>query len=209
MAEYNLIELYRSMFGYRAASHINLGKYGGYAKQDTQREVEKRNDYTSMAGKFTAATNPNSPKSLMGVPIIMPVTLKYYSGGQLIEIEMQEEPIIQIKGSKTIVETKIDGMEGTFKEMYNMNDYQITIQGICITKDPLDENYPQEPVRQLREICEAKVPIYVDNDLLCLFNVTQLAVYEWDFPTIPGENTIQGYELICKSDRQLELEITE
>lgn len=204
--EYNLVELYGLMFGYRAVSHLKIKPFA-YAKQDTNREVKGTSAFDNQSEKFTDKFNPKDLTSWMGVPILMPVSLSYFINGTEIKLALPLEPIIQIKGGKTIIETKIDGQEGTFKEMFSLNDYELTIQGAVVNEDNYSEEYPQEAVRQIREACEARVPICVSNDLLSIFNIDQMVIYDWEFPTIPGENSIQGYELRCKSDRQFNLEL--
>jgi Domain of unknown function (DUF6046) len=136
--------------------------------------------------------------SNLGTPIFMPCKL----GG----FTLPNEPLIEIEGSKNIVKTAIDGMDGTFKELYAMNDYRITIRGIAIDENNPDE-YPQTIVRQIRRLCESKKSVEVSNLLCSYFDISYLSIEDFKFPALEGYQGVQPYEITCSSDKLFELEI--
>lgn len=139
-------------------------------------------------------------EGLYGTVIQMPCTLDGY--------DLPNEPLIEINGTKNIITTTIDGNDGTFKELYSLGDYEVTIRGVAINDDDPD-NYPTDIVRRIRKVAESKKHIEVVNALTTLFGITHLAVMSYQFPAIPGSIGMQPYELRCLSDREFNLKARE
>ena len=135
--------------------------------------------------------------SLLGTPLFMPCKLN--------DIELPNEPLIEISGSKSIVKTQLDGIDGTFKELYAMNDWIVIIRGIA-ANDNSDE-YPENEIRQIRQIYEQKNSVSCVCKLLSYFDINLLSIESLRLPAIEGAQSWQAYELICSSDKAFELEI--
>lgn len=138
----------------------------------------------------------------------MPTKLQISAPGEAEELyQLPNEPLIAISGSKTIVKTGIDGIKGTFKEGFSIDDYSITIRGIAINEDRESEEYPQEIVRKIRRIAELQGSLKVVNDLLSMFGITRLVIETCEFPDFPGAPSVQPYILNCLSDQEFDLEL--
>ena len=74
---------------------------------------------------------------------------------------LPNEPIVEINGSKTIIKTPIDGQDGTFKELYSKNDWDITIRGIAVNEDEESDDYPEEIVSKLYQLDAKKISVPV------------------------------------------------
>lgn len=191
----NLLELYKSTFGYKGIPHIGLQQTAIVPKGSKLSKIEVNKTFgEDLSGNF------NRTLSTMGTPFFMPCKIDGF--------QLPNEPIITLKKTKTIIETPIDGNEGTFKEHYSGGDWSINIKGLCILDDDSDD-YPEEQVRALRKIIEKRTGLPVVCRLLSYFNVDHLSVYDCDFPAIEGSPGIQPYELNCKSDTFFDLELLE
>lgn len=135
-------------------------------------------------------------KSLLGTLIHFPIKLDDY--------QLPNEPLIRVTGQNRIVRTPLDGKNGSFKEFFSTDDYEVVIKGIAVNDDNVDM-YPEAIVRKIREICESG-SAEVTCNLLSFFNIKRLAFEKYDF--LPMEGVIwQPYEIKCYSDEPYELEL--
>lgn len=186
MAEFNLADLYQAAFGYIAkpkpagiggGAQVQLAQ--GYDRLDRV-EIDKR------GGK----------EGLYGTWIAMPVKLG--------DLYLPNEPLVSVNLAKMIVETAIDGNDGTFKENYSNGDYQVEIKGLAINDDDPD-NYPADIMRGIRGWIEKRTHIPITCALTTLFNINHVAVKGCSFPAYAGDIGVQPYELHCASDREFKL----
>lgn len=143
-----------------------------------------------------------------GIVYYMPTKLQISLPGAPEELhQLPNEPLISISGQKNVVKTAIDGVKGTFKEGFSIDDYTITIRGLAIQPDLQSEEYPELLVRKIRKICEIQGSLKVVNDLLQMFGINRLVIESYDFPDFPGAPSVQPYVLQCVSDQEFELEL--
>jgi hypothetical protein len=180
----NLLGLYQNTFGYIGVPFPNASVKAYLPNEDTV-EVLKQ------------AFNG---KSVLGTPIFMPITIDGYT--------LPNTPIVSIRGSKTIIETKIDNADGTFKEGFSLNDYEIMIQGIAIDENEPDL-YPEDQVREIRRLFEERRSLKASNDLLTYFGIEFIVIYDLNLPGEAGAESYQPYTMKCKSDKEYDLEIEE
>lgn len=135
---------------------------------------------------------------LLGTPIFLPCRINGY--------DLPNEPLIDVVGEKMIVKTEVDGNNGTFKELYSVGDYQVTIRGIAINEDDPD-SYPEDIMRQIRQVIEEPQHVAIVNKLTGLFSIEFVAIEGYSFPAVPGELGAQGYELRCISDKEFPLRL--
>jgi hypothetical protein len=185
MGRINLAELYRTAFHVLAP---------GYPKDKAVINVP---GVTSFSQNNVPGIKERQ-LSVMGTPLFMPVMLDGY--------QLPNTPLIAVTGSKTIVKTAIDGNEGTFKELFALNDYQVSIKGIAVQMDGSDE-FPQEQIRKIREIFEKRKSVEVVNELLALFNINLLSLEALSIPEVEGAQSWQPYEITCSSDKAFDLEL--
>ena len=169
------------------------------------------NDNTIVSGfngLNTVETKFKQKTSYLGTPIIMPLKMQISPRGEAVKYyDFPNEPIIEIQGSKKIIETDIDGQEGTFKELYNLGDYAITIRGIAINDNADSEDYPEDIIRSLRTIYELKHHLEVVNPLFSLFNIKYVALTSFNLIPIQGAPSMQPYEFTALSDKDFNLEL--
>ncbi len=178
-APYDLIQIFRRAF--------NLP---GYSPIVTINRVELADNYNQMGRQQKEAQR----NSLLGTPIFFPCKLD--------DVELPNEPLIEISGSKSIVRTAIDGMDGTFKELYALNDYVITIRGIAISDD---DSYPEAFIRDLKNLFEKKKEIRIVNDLTGYFRINNIVIESMSLPSVEGAQSFQPYQLNCYSDKKIDL----
>lgn len=135
---------------------------------------------------------------LLGTPILLPCKLD--------DVQLPNEPLITLSGSKRVVMTEVDGNDGTFKELYSRGDMEVLIQGIAVDDDNPDE-YPENQVRAIRNLVEKPSHLRIVNRLTALWNIEHVAVLSYSFPAVPGEIGMQGYEIRCVSDRDFQLRL--
>lgn len=143
-------------------------------------------------------TSDYDQKSLLGTPIFQPVTLDDYL--------LPNEPIVEVRGAKRVVRTDIDGMDGTFKELFSMDDYGVTIRGIITQEDGTD-NFPEEIVRKIRAIYEKKTAIKITNTMANIFGINLIAIDSIEWPVIEGSNSIQPFVIQGIADKNLDIEL--
>lgn len=184
MAKYNLIQLYQQAFGYRGLPQIY--------PPDVINRVPEPVDYND----FTALEDRTDTElmSSMGVPLFMPTKLG--------DVWLPNEPLITINGQNIIERTKLVGIKGTVKEDIATDDYIIKIQGIIVNEQSND--YPEDQVRQIRQIIEQKA-VKISNRLLTIFDIHDCVISAYKFDGIEGHQDCQVYELTCLSDWPVEL----
>ena len=188
MANFALSDLYAAAFGYIAKpGYSNITGGAPTSQADAWAKLEK----TVLRG---------GKEGLLGVPIAMPCRLG--------DVDLPNEPLISVNLSKHIVETAIDGQDGTFKELYSLGDYQVAIHGLAIDDEDPD-NYPEEIVRELRRVCEERKHVAISCSLTTLFNITHVAIKGANFPAMAGHIGVQPYEIGALSDREFSLKVRE
>jgi hypothetical protein len=185
----NLIDLYTKHFGY-----ISFPP----AKRDNTIRVNKPTKGDDLPIKDFQIEQ----KSLLGTPLMMPCSVELENGELW---QLPNEPLIHITGSKTSILTKFDGQDGAFKELFSLDDYQVTIRGIAINED--NDDYPEEMVRKIRSAFEHKKSSKVVCRLLSLFNINLLYINKIDMPPLEGAQSYQVYEISGLSDRVFDLEL--
>lgn len=140
--------------------------------------------------------------SALNTPLTLPTKIDGW--------QMPNEPTIEIRGGKNIIETQLNRGERVKNvlEEINLNNYQIRIRGVILNETEFDL-YPEVDVRRLREICEIAGSVSIENGICALFNITKVAVRDFDFFEVKGYAGAQAYELDLLSDEDFELELVE
>lgn len=195
-AEYNmrLVELLRYTWGYKRlyfVPQVSRHKKGEKAKYD---------------GLEALSVNVVNRSSLLNTPILMPLKIQISPKGEPTEFfTLPNEPIVEIRGTKKIVETEIDGQDGSFKELYSLGDYMITIRGVAVDENYSNENYPEELVRKLRTVYELRHHLEVVGPLFTIFNIKYIAIKDFNLVPNAGEQSMAPYEFVALSDKEYKL----
>lgn len=194
MAKIDLLEAYNRTFFFRGNVRVMPPPVDFVAPIIPRKVSTTKTIGEDTSGQFVKT------RSTLNTPFFMPCKIDGF--------QLPNEPIVSIRGSKTIVETPIDGIEGTFKENFSNGDYQITIKGICVNDDDSDD-YPDEQLRQIRKIWDKRTGLSVVCKLLSIYNINHIAIKSIDYPPIEGAPGMQPYQIECLSDRYFDLELLE
>ncbi len=106
--------------------------------------------------------------------------------------------VLSVMNTKNIIETTLQGRNGTVKEYISDGDYQIKIDGMLYGKGM--NNYPQDEVQKLINICLAPQSINVTSSFLKLFNVEDIVIKSYNIDQQVGMRNCQPFTLNCVSD---------
>lgn len=130
---------------------------------------------------------------------------------QGIQTLFPNEPLVSFSLAKTIVETATIGKhrKGKVKEYICTEDWQISIQGLCIDLQNKTE-YPAAQVQELTQLFEKNESLeVVGNKLFTLFGITNIVLKDIHFEAMQGKESIQKYTIKAVSDTDFYAELTE
>ena len=189
---YNMNEVYKSAFGYVRPPYPAL-------------MLEGETLGLSPVGTIKALRGSFKLRSALNVEYTLPIKLDNW--------QLPQEPVVGIRGGKNIIETELNRGEINGRKLVqnvleeiNLNNYQVRIRGIILNEEDPDA-YPEDAVRRLREICEKPGSISIENGLTALWNITRVAIRDWDLREVQGYVGAQAFELDCISDVDFELEV--
>ena len=127
------------------------------------------------------------------------------------------EPMLTISSRNNIVKRTVakagDDIkrQGTVKERWSRDDYEIKISGIlmgCYLTGDVSRCFPREDFQKLKELLESRRVWGVECEPLQLLGINKLVVEEMSFPFTKGEN-VQAYEISVSSDFDFDLLLEE
>lgn len=132
-------------------------------------------------------------------------------------------PIVTVSGSLNVVSTAVAGRDGTVKEIVSVEDYRVNIK--CFLTDSIfdsienqegfsgiklrNDEFPEQRVREIRNLFENKRSVRVISPYLNIFNIQYLLITNISFPDLDGITSIVPCELQCISDKPLEIRLEE
>ncbi len=152
-----------------------------------------------------ATSVPNTPHfntlDWVGVPTLTSLTLK--SKGQELVLN---ECVCTVTMEKNIVQTALQGRNGTIKEYVSDGDYQVEL---CAALTSACDQYPIEELRKLMGFLQTNDALLVgDDSFLGLFGITDLIVKSYGFNQETHSNR-QTFTLCCLSDTAYEIKLRE
>ncbi len=144
-------------------------------------------------------------KTLIGTEMLMSLKLGIL---QKQVWEVPTEPMVSIKGGHRIIRRYPNRSTkgGSIKESWSSDDYGITIKGALINFK--EEKYSEDQVKHLRELCEYKGSIKVENTLFRIFGIERIVINNYDIPFTKGL-PVQGYTINAYSDQLFDALLTE
>ncbi len=109
--------------------------------------------------------------------------------------------LMTVRNSKNIIKTTLQGRDGTVKEYISNGDYDIKIEGMIYGNGI--NNYPQQDVQRLINICLAPQSIRVTSAFLKTFNVEDIVIESYQIDQQEGMRNCQPFTLHCVSDSPL------
>ena len=116
----------------------------------------------------------------------------------------QLDPILAVSGKNIIARRYVakGSLQGTVKESFSQDDFDITITGVLMGDDAKDLN---EQVQELQSILVCGESLAVVNDLLNDgYGITRLVVDSFQFPHTKGLQN-QSYTIKCYSDSSINI----
>lgn len=137
----------------------------------------------------------------VGVPTLTALTLK--NNDQELELK---ECVCLVTLEKNIVQTALQGRNGTIKEYVNDGDYQVEIAAALTSEC---DQYPREELQRMMSLLKTNDSLLVgDNSFLGLFGITNLIVKSYGFNQETHSNR-QTFTICCLSDTAYEIKLKE
>lgn len=142
-------------------------------------------------------------KGANGQYYFMPVVLRHKKKEDNRE-EIYEIPnaIISLTGKKTIVETPMVGRKGAVKELINVDDYEINIQGIASADD-----FPEEALERLSKLYNLNEAVTLECALtdVVLGENPAVVIKSIDLSDMKGVECFQVFKMTLTTDYSFEL----
>jgi hypothetical protein len=117
--------------------------------------------------------------------------------------------VISISLKKTIIKTAMAERRGTVKELYNIEDYQITLKGFVIDEDK--RLWPEKEITYLKNISEEQIAVSMDNALTNIFlkdSQQRVVIEDLVIPEVEGgRKHIRPFSMKIESDSVFTLEL--
>jgi len=156
---------------------------------------------------FNMAFNKITPvvsKALGATSFQVPVLLRLESEPITSAFLLPVDPIISINGRNSITKRYPlkNKKRGSIKELWSMDDYNVTISGILCKSELIPLSFY---LNRLKKFCEAKESVHITCDILNnVFGITRIAIESYDFPFTKGED-YQAFTLNALSDDMYQL----
>lgn len=114
-----------------------------------------------------------------------------------------ESVLFSVSNQKFIVETPVQGRNGTVKEYISNGDFAIDIKGVLTA--PNGQSVREILVPLIRAM-DAQIALNIESWFLTeIFGINNIVVYYYNFPQNSGGYSTQAFEIQCKSDVPIEL----
>lgn len=202
---YDIQELYSSTFG----SKPMLPQGGVQPSADA--DVLPQLPNGQVAGRFTPRGRVLY-ENYQGREVWLPVRL-YAAFGRADGVLPLPYSVVRATCKKNIVSTPLAERGGTVKELYSVDDWQITIKGFLIGKD---RSWPEAEIEQLRRFWELQQALVIENVLTDVLLENQsrpeeqcrVVMESLELPEVEGGRTrIQAFSMRLLSDSVFTLEV--
>ncbi len=149
--------------------------------------------------------------ALTGVDIWLPI--KFFDVDRNMTMLMNlPYSVIRIGMKKTVIKTPMVERRGTVKEIYNVDDYSITIRGFLIGEN---RQFPEAELELMKELGEKRKAVYIENAITNIFLTVKdlpadeqrrVVINDVEFPEIQGKKHIKPFVMNLESDTIFKLE---
>ena len=197
---YNISQLFKLAFGTNLPVYLTV-------------PIGKEPAHTAEYGSIRTVGREEAMRlSKLGTPIVFPMkftagSYKFYDyqskivEKQLSDFWLPPATMVDFSRVKNISRTDVIGGNGTVKEIYGFDDWQIRIRTVCHN----DELSSREYEKRLIEWSEVIQSISVEGDLFGWKNIHNLVIESIDIRSLEGAPNIIPIELNCISDEPFEL----
>lgn len=165
--------------------------------------------------------NTSTVVSWMGTPVMFPITFKgegldkpykvYQPSGELQDVTMQNflipaATVVDFSRAKNIIQTDVLGGDGTVKELFGFDDWQIRMRGFCLT----DNSRPtaktaQEQKETLMKWESIAGSIKVEGSLFAEKNIREIVIESINIKQIQGRPWAISFEISAMSNEAVRL----
>lgn len=158
--------------------------------------------------------------SSRGTDILFPIVFsegnykKYNNKGELISKKMGDfrlpiASVVSFRRDKIMSQTRINGGNGSVKEVYGFDDWQITINGFLIPDNTQPQNFktPLEQERELIKWDNLASSIEVFGQIFTIHDTKNITVKGMSFDPMRGKPNIRTFTINALSDNPIELNI--
>lgn len=194
----DLNQLYRQTFGSRPV-------VPGLDDSDLQEQPFQLNGSNQQLSQLTGSAFSTQ---YLGKEIWLPVT--FYGLDPTVfgtEKVLLPYSVIKISARKTIVKTPLAERQGTVKELYSVDDYNISLKGFVI--DESNRSFPEREIEVLQKLFSINEAVDFDNALSNLFLQEQRVVIEsLELPEVEGgRKHIRPFSMTLTSDSVFTLDV--
>ncbi|MGY0426009.1 MAG: DUF6046 domain-containing protein [Polaribacter sp.] len=150
--------------------------------------------------------------SWLGTPIIYPSVFKgskyqQYKNGVLElksfkDFNIPPATLIDFRRAKNITKTRVLGNNGTVKEIYGFDDWQIRFRGLCLDTPQMSAYEQQQELLKWENLADS---IEVIGELFKDKSIYRLVIEDISFRQPEGKQNIIPFEIAAVSDEPLEL----
>ncbi|MDR0726405.1 MAG: DUF6046 domain-containing protein [Prevotellaceae bacterium] len=172
--------------------------------------ISRINDANAGSDRVTAmgaASDEELRQQVLGVRHFDEVKIKLETEADIEEnwYMLPVDPVISVVGRNQITRRNVlktneyVAHRGTVKEIWSQDDYEVNIAGSLVA-----HKFPENNLRILKNICEARQAVDIKSQLLGLFGITRVTIEDYSFPFTKGlEN--QMYTIKAYSDDRFDL----
>lgn len=113
--------------------------------------------------------------------------------------------LFDVRQSKNLVFTPIQGKNSMVKEYISDQDYQINIIGVLAAPNG---QFPFQDMADLIKVLQAPVPLIINSWYLQLFGIYNIVVTDYDMNMRAGYYSQQAFSITAVSDQPVELKIS-
>lgn len=184
------------------SGYIGLPFPGAYLPENSDTRAASTATYNVPAAEQPRTSSNTEAvlrkKDVLGRWYFMPVYLE--SENYAIEVP---HAMVSVRCAKTIVKTPMVGLEGTVKELINLEDYHIRISGAIV-----DTDWPEEGINTLHDMFLVNAPLKMTCALTDIFLNSEkksVVITTLDFPETGGIEHVQLFTMECISDEPFQL----
>ena len=146
-------------------------------------------------------------QQVMGVPHFDKISIKLETEPDLDEYwyALPIDPVISVTGKNRITRRNVmktneyTEHRGSVKELWSQDDYEVNIAGVIVS-----HRFPENNLRIIKNICEARQAVNVKSLLLGLLGITRITIEDFTFPFTKGQEN-QMYTIKAYSDDKFDL----
>jgi hypothetical protein len=173
----------------------------------TNSGIENYGDFKILEQKKMSKLGvPYYAKNSLGREIYMPIWLS--ESDKTATEYLLPNTVMSISSKKETVSTKLVNRDGSFKEEISMDDWEIDIKGVIVSKG---NSFPEDEYQLLNEWYKKRKKFNILNarTAFCLAGDEKVVISSLRFSELRGFENVQPYELKLTSDLQFSLYIDE